>query len=80
MGKTELFERLDEIETATTELDGMAAQLNCIAYSLTSRNGSPSKETLEKALLAMADHISRVSDDITDLTALIIHAEEKPAV
>lgn len=70
-----LFENLDDIETATTELDGIAAQLNCIAYSLSSRNGKPAEEILEKALLAIAEHISRISDDITNTTAKIMHRD-----
>ena len=80
MKYAELFERLDDIETATGELDGIAAQLNCVAYSLSARNGSPSKETLEKALLAMAEHIIRISGDITDKAGEIMHKGDKTAV
>lgn len=69
-------ERLGDIEQAAVELEGVADQLNCIVCSLSSRNGSPSKETLENALLAMAAHINRISDDITDATTELIHANK----
>ena len=80
MKHAELFERLDDIETATTELDGIAAQLDCIAFSLSARNGAPSKETLEKALLAMAEHIKRISGDIADKAGEIMHKGDIAAV
>lgn len=75
--KNNLLEKMDVIDTAAGELEGISDQLNCIACALTSRSGAPSQETLERALLAAAAHINRISDEITDAATEIIHKAGK---
>ena len=67
-------EKIYQIENSTNELDGIAAVLLCIATSLTAREGAPSSETIEAALLATADHIRRVSSETAGNADEIIHS------
>lgn len=79
MEKMELLEKATELEKISGELEGVADQLDAFAAALTSRNGAPTKEALERALTATAMHINRLAADVETHAAEILHSAGKKA-
>lgn len=79
MEKMELLEKMTELEEISGELEGVADQLDALAAALTSRNGAPTKEALERALITTAKHINRLAADVETHAAEILHSAGKKA-
>ncbi len=52
---------MNDLENISTELEGIADQLVCVAASLSAKGGPPSEESLERALNSAAIHLSRLA-------------------
>lgn len=52
---------MNNLDNISTELEGIADMLACIAASLSSTEGAPSEEALDRALNSAANHISRLA-------------------
>lgn len=79
MEKMELLEKMTELEEISGEMEGVADQLDALAAALTSRNGAPTKEALERALITTAKHINRLAADVETHATEILHSAGKKA-
>lgn len=70
------MENMNMLENISQELEGVADQLVCIVAGLTSKEGAPTKETLERALVSASSHIRRLAAVIDAKDAEIQEVKE----
>lgn len=58
---SDLNNGMNEFENISSEMEGIADLLICLGASLSAAGGGPSRDSLERALNAAANHIIRLS-------------------